>query len=144
MRLIGTNWTKFGSNWIKLVKTRSNRKKSVYQIKLDQIGSNWIKRDQIGSSRIKSDETGLNQFLLIFRYQIGQKKKNWIKLVLPYFLIQFPRKLFFFEFGNPKVTVHKVKFKKEYFPRKLFAEIRYINPSFLAPLDSDDVTSQAE
>ena len=29
---------------------------------------------------------------------------------IPYFLIQFPRKLFlvfFFEFGNPKVTVHK-------------------------------------
>ena len=26
----------------------------------------------------------------------------------------------------PKVTVHKVKFKKEQFPRKLFAEIRYL------------------
>ena len=24
-----------------------------------------------------------------------------------YFLIKFPRKLFFFELGNPKVTVHK-------------------------------------
>ena len=26
---------------------------------------------------------------------------------LPYFLMYFPRKLFFFEFGNPKVTVYK-------------------------------------
>ena len=28
---------------------------------------------------------------------------------IPYFLLQFPRKLFFFEFGNLKVTVHKAK-----------------------------------
>ena len=28
---------------------------------------------------------------------------------LPYFLIQFLQTLFFFEFGNPKVTVHKGK-----------------------------------
>ena len=28
-------------------------------------------------------------------------------LRIPYFLIQFQRKLFFFEFGNPKVIVHK-------------------------------------
>ena len=28
---------------------------------------------------------------------------------IPYFLIQFPRKLFFLEFGNLKVTVHKAK-----------------------------------
>ena len=34
-------------------------------------------------------------------------KSSWI----PYFLIYFPRKLFFFEFGNPKVTVHKDKAK---------------------------------
>ena len=28
---------------------------------------------------------------------------------IPYFLIQFPRKLFFFGFVNPKVTAHKAK-----------------------------------
>ena len=28
---------------------------------------------------------------------------------------------------KPKVTVRKAKFKKEYFPRKLFAEIEYTN-----------------
>ena len=66
---------------IKLISTGKGKQISSNQIELNQIGSNWIKRDQIGSSRIKSDETGLNQFLLIFRYQIGQKKKNWIKLV---------------------------------------------------------------
>ena len=27
---------------------------------------------------------------------------------------------------SPKVTVHKTNFKKELFPRKLFAEIRYL------------------
>ena len=32
-----------------------------------------------------------------------------INKLLPYFLIWFPRKLFFFESGNPKVTVHKAK-----------------------------------
>ena len=51
-------------------------------IKLNQMGSNWIKRDQIGSSRIKSDETGSNLFWLIFRYPVGWKKKNCIKLGL--------------------------------------------------------------
>jgi hypothetical protein len=30
-----------------------------------------------------------------------------VKINVPYFLIQFPRKLFFFGFGNPKVTVPK-------------------------------------
>ena len=34
----------------------------------------------------------------------------WIETIhIPYFLIQFPWILFFFEFGNPKVTVHKTK-----------------------------------
>ena len=38
---------------------------------------------------------------------INETKKS--KNNLPYFLIYFSRKLFFFEFGNPKVTVHKAK-----------------------------------
>ena len=38
---------------------------------------------------------------------INETKKS--KNNLPYFLIYFPRKLFFFVFGNPKVTVHKAK-----------------------------------
>ena len=36
-------------------------------------------------------------------------KENKIKKYVSYFLKLFPRKLFFFEFGNPKVTVLKVK-----------------------------------
>ena len=35
-----------------------------------------------------------------------------------------------------KVTVHKVKFKKEQFPRKLFAEIRYISRSWWAIINA--------
>ena len=36
---------------------------------------------------------------------------SWLcmSISIPYFLIQFPRKLFFIEFGNPKFTVHKSK-----------------------------------
>ena len=56
---------------------------------------------------------------------------------IPYFLIQFPRKLFFFEFGNPKVTLHKAKghstqrcgnYSREETiqGRKLYEEIRYV------------------
>ena len=47
-----------------------------------------------------------------------------IKRQLPYFLIQFLRKLFFFEFGNPKVTVHKGAETIQ--GRKLYEEIRYM------------------
>ena len=36
--------------------------------------------------------------------------KAWIiDIDIPYFRIPFPQKLFFFGFGNPKVTVHKAK-----------------------------------
>ena len=47
-----------------------------------------------------------------------------LHLYIPYFLIQFPRKLFFFEFGNPKVTVHKCAETIQ--GRKLYEEIRYL------------------
>ena len=43
---------------------------------------------------------------------------------IPYFLIQFPRKLFFFGLGNPKVTVHKCAETIQ--GRKLYEEIRYV------------------
>ena len=42
---------------------------------------------------------------------------------LPYFLMYFPRKLFFFEFGNPKVTVYKCAETIQ--GRKLYEEIHY-------------------
>ena len=51
---------------------------------------------------------------------------------LPHFLIQFPRKLLFFKFGNPKdtvyirlkVTVHKCAETIQ--GRKLYEEIQYL------------------
>ena len=42
------------------------------------------------------------------------------KFDIPYFLIWFPWKLFFFVFGNPKVIVHKVKSHSYINVRKLF------------------------
>ena len=65
-----------GTNQIKLNQIGLNR------IKQNLIGSNWIKRAQTGSSRIKSDQTGSNEFLSIFKYPIGWRKPNWIKLGL--------------------------------------------------------------
>ena len=46
-----------------------------------------------------------------------------ILLGILYFLVQFPQKLFFFEFGNAKVTVHKCVESIQ--GRKLCEEIRY-------------------
>ena len=58
---------------------------------------------------------------------------GFIQLVESFIVTVFPRIVSALEqFPHlyvqlPKVTVHKVKFKKEQFPRKLFAEIRYLN-----------------
>ena len=96
---IGSNWIKkdqngsgwlFGSNQFKLDQIRST------QIKFDQIGSNWFKlnqkrsrwirliiwfkSDKISPNWFKLAQIGLNCFWLIFRYPVGWKKKNRIKL----------------------------------------------------------------
>ena len=53
------------------------------------------------------------------------------QIYIPYFLKQFPQKLFFFEFVNPKVTLHirprsqYIKVQKLFKGGKLYEEIRY-------------------
>ena len=50
-------------------------------------------------------------------------KKIKVCTVFPHIVSEFPRKLFFFEFVNPKVTVHKGAETIQ--GRKLYEEIRY-------------------
>ena len=50
-----------------------------------------------------------HEIVVILKFLLVTKKQSTNYKHIPYFLIQFPRKLFFFEFGNPKVTVHKAK-----------------------------------
>ena len=47
-------------------------------------------------------------------------------IYIPCFLLQFPRKLFFFQFGNPKVIVHKVKGPQYINVQKLFKSGNYM------------------
>jgi hypothetical protein len=45
-----------GSNWIKLIIWFKSDKIGSNWIKSDQVGSNWIKLDQIGSKKIKMNQ----------------------------------------------------------------------------------------
>ena len=60
-------------------------------------------------------------------------------LNLPYFLIEFPQKIFFFDFGNPKVTVHRCEETIQ--GRKLYEEIGYLINTTLVAFKDAAVTS---